>query len=313
MRIVVFGNSGSGKSTFARRLCQSHGLAHLDLDEIVWEPGLVAVPRPAEAVQASLQSFLTDKASWVIEGCYGELVAAASAHCTELLFLNPGLVACLANNRRRDWEPHKYESKDAQDAMLENLQRWVAGYYQREDPWSYQAHRRLFDAFPGPKRERLIRQAQPADVADMQRIRRAVRENKLSEPGRITDADCVAALDALGRSWVAVEGGEVVAFASGYTAGSVWALFVHPDHEGRGWGQALHAHVVDWLWSLGHSRLWLTTGAGTRAEQFYLARGWRPRGLDPGGDLRLELERPGDDQPGRQAPVQQALKSEDPE
>jgi hypothetical protein len=33
------------------------------------------------------------------------------------------------------------------------LQEWVAGYYQRDDAWSYQAHREVFDAFAGTKVE----------------------------------------------------------------------------------------------------------------------------------------------------------------
>lgn len=37
--------------------------------------------------------------------------------------------------------------------MLANLQAWVSGYYQREDAWSYHAHRRIFDAFGGRKTE----------------------------------------------------------------------------------------------------------------------------------------------------------------
>lgn len=153
MRILVFGNSGSGKSTLARRLVAEHGLAHLDLDTIVWEPGEVAARRADADIHASLEGFLSAEPRWVIEGCYGELVQAASAHCTELVFLNPGLDVCLEHNRRRPWEPHKYASKEAQDEMLENLQAWVAGYYERSDQWSYHAHRRLFDAFGGPKRE----------------------------------------------------------------------------------------------------------------------------------------------------------------
>ena len=155
MRVLVFGNSGSGKSTLAANLAGQHGLAHLDLDCIVWEPGQVAVQRSTDAIAASLASFISRHHDWVIEGCYGELVAAASSHCTELVFLNPGLEACLENNRRRPWEPHKYASQEAQDAMLENLQAWVAGYYQRQDRWSYHAHRQIFDSFPGPKSERL--------------------------------------------------------------------------------------------------------------------------------------------------------------
>src|SRR6185503_14519636 len=50
MRILVFGNSGSGKTTLARALAAAHGLAHLDLDSVVWEPGQIAVQRPADAI-----------------------------------------------------------------------------------------------------------------------------------------------------------------------------------------------------------------------------------------------------------------------
>jgi ABC-type dipeptide/oligopeptide/nickel transport system ATPase subunit len=88
MRVLVFGNSGSGKTTYALALAHRYSLAHLDLDSIVWEP-------------------------------------------------------------------HKYSSLEQQHAMLENLQAWVAAYYTRSDPWSYQAHRRIFDAHRGAKVEYL--------------------------------------------------------------------------------------------------------------------------------------------------------------
>lgn len=155
MKVVVFGNSGSGKSTFAKQLALEHGLAHLDLDSIVWEPGKIAVQRPTAAIAASLATFVAEQSNWVIEGCYGDLVQAASVHCTELIFLNPGLKTCLEHNRTRPWEPHKYASKAEQDQMLENLQAWVVDYYVRQDQWSYHAHRRIFDSFAGRKSERL--------------------------------------------------------------------------------------------------------------------------------------------------------------
>lgn len=153
MKVLVYGNSGSGKSSCARALAARHRLAHLDLDTIVWKPGKIAVPREPEAVMAALADFIAPQPAWVIEGCYGELVQAASAHCTKLVFLNPGLAACLANNLRRPWEPHKYATAVEQDAMLPNLQAWVAGYYERDDAWSYQAHRAIFQAHAGDKVE----------------------------------------------------------------------------------------------------------------------------------------------------------------
>ena len=123
----------------------------------------------------------------------------------------------------------------------------------------------------------------------MHRIRLAVRENTLSDPHRITESDYLAALDELGRTWVVEVDGEVVGFATGYKNGSIWALFVHPEHEGRGYGKTLHSTAVSWLWSLGHDRIWLTTGADTRAERFYTSQGWRSCGTVAGGDIRLEL------------------------
>jgi adenylate kinase family enzyme len=41
-RILVMGSSGSGKSTFARRLSAITGLPMVSLDALFWEPGWVA-------------------------------------------------------------------------------------------------------------------------------------------------------------------------------------------------------------------------------------------------------------------------------
>jgi adenylate kinase family enzyme len=153
MKILIFGNSGSGKSTYAQRLAQTHDLAHLDLDSIVWEPGKIAVQRAPDLIARLLQDFIATNATWVIEGCYGELVEAASHASSQMVFLNPGLDACIANNLNRPWEPHKYSSLERQNTMLANLQAWVAGYYERDDSWSYRTHRKIFDDFTGAKIE----------------------------------------------------------------------------------------------------------------------------------------------------------------
>jgi GNAT superfamily N-acetyltransferase len=89
----------------------------------------------------------------------------------------------------------------------------------------------------------------------------------------------------------------VVAFAIGNAAnGNVWALFVHPEHEGRGHGRRLHDTMVSWLWDAGLQRLWLTTEPGTRAQRFYQAAGWQLTDTTIGGELRYELSRrPGPD------------------
>jgi GNAT superfamily N-acetyltransferase len=136
----------------------------------------------------------------------------------------------------------------------------------------------------------MLRRAVAADYAGMHRVRVAVKENRLSSPDRITQADYIDAMEASGRSWIIESDGEIIAFASAMHTGNVWALFVHPDHAGRGHGKALHNIMIAWCRSRGLSRLWLSTAPDTRAERFYIAQGWRRSGTMEGEDIRLERD-----------------------
>jgi adenylate kinase family enzyme len=150
-RIVLLGNSGSGKTTTARALQREHGLAHLDLDRIAWaEPG-ERLPL-AESV-AALYEFAREHEAWVVEGSYAGLVQAALPLCTDFWFLNPGVDVCVANCEARPWEPEKYASGREQDARLPFLLDWVRSYGHRDDEYGRAQHRALYAAFDGPKRE----------------------------------------------------------------------------------------------------------------------------------------------------------------
>jgi GNAT superfamily N-acetyltransferase len=139
-----------------------------------------------------------------------------------------------------------------------------------------------------------LREARRTDVAAIQRIRGAVRENRLTSR-TISDEEVVEAIEQTGCGWVVESQGAVVAFAIGNaTDGSVWALFVDPDHEGRGYGRRLHDAMIAWFWSQGHARLWLSTEPGTRAESFYRRAGWQDMGLLPSGERQFELTRSAD-------------------
>ena len=133
-----------------------------------------------------------------------------------------------------------------------------------------------------------IRQAVAGDIAAIQRVRRVVRENRLVSTV-ITDEDVLESIERTGRGWVVEADGEVVAFAIGNaTNGNIWALFVDPDHQRRGFGRMLHDTMIDWLRSRGVERLWLTTEPGTRAQKFYEAAGWQFRGVTSQGEHRYE-------------------------
>ena len=106
------------------------------------------------------------------KGCYAELARAALAYSPLLLFLDPGVEACLENCRSRPWEPHKYASKREQDERLAFLLDWVRDYDARDGDLSRAAHERLFGAYDGPK-QRVTTTVDVARVDDLIGTRKA--------------------------------------------------------------------------------------------------------------------------------------------
>src|SRR5574343_1465976 len=95
----------------------------------------------------------------------------------------------------------------------------------------------------------LLRQALRSDIPGMHRVRRAVRENPLTSDV-IREEHYIPAIEDTGCGWVIEdqESGEVLAFAVGNAqTGNIWALFVDPAHEGRGFGRRLQTEMVTWL------------------------------------------------------------------
>jgi GNAT superfamily N-acetyltransferase len=124
----------------------------------------------------------------------------------------------------------------------------------------------------------------------MHELRLAVRENRLADPLKVQPADYQRLLSGQGLGWVVEHEGRIVAFAiADVLERNVWALFVRPGFEGRGFGRTLHDTMLAALFATDLGPLWLSTEAGTRAERFYRAAGWREVGREPSGEIRFEM------------------------
>ena len=136
----------------------------------------------------------------------------------------------------------------------------------------------------------MLRQATAQDWPEVMELRLSVRENRLSDPGRVTQAMYDDYITSNGRGWVAELDGRIAGFCIAARDGEVWALFVRPGFEGRGLGQVLMEACVAWLAAQGVGEAVLETGAGTRAERFYRRFGWRETGRTRGDVIfRLPL------------------------
>jgi len=152
-RIVIFGNSGSGKSTLAKDYVSKFGLSHLDLDTLAWQDTFPPTRLPLKDSAAAIEQFITANPTWVIEGCYSDLLRLVVKQANEMIFLNSGVETCINNCRNRSWEPHKYPSAEHQNRNLDRLIDWVREYPTRDDEFSLKSHQLIFDEFIGKKRE----------------------------------------------------------------------------------------------------------------------------------------------------------------
>ncbi|MFV0544224.1 MAG: AAA family ATPase [Marinicella pacifica] len=151
-KILIFGNSGSGKTTLAKSLCQSQGFVHLDLDTLAWEETQPPVRKSLSASKKDIDQFIKTNDSWVIEGCYTDLLELAEPHSNEIIFMNLSIEMCILNAKSRPWEPHKYKSKQAQDNNLNMLIDWISQYTNRDDTFSLLAHQNFYNNYSGKKR-----------------------------------------------------------------------------------------------------------------------------------------------------------------
>ena len=150
-KVVIFGNSGSGKSTLARELADSRGLTHLDLDTLAWKASMPPERMAIEDSKIGIDAFINQNAGWVIEGCYSDLLELVVPIANEIIFLDLPVEDCVINAKNRPWEPHKYESKEAQDSNLNMLIEWISRYDDRDDTFSRAAHETIYRNYPGQK------------------------------------------------------------------------------------------------------------------------------------------------------------------
>lgn len=136
----------------------------------------------------------------------------------------------------------------------------------------------------------IFREAVIQDIKQIQVVRNAVKENTLSDPALVSDADCEEFITRRGKGWVCEVDGQIAGFAiADLQDSNIWALFVHPDFEKKGIGKALQKVMLSWYFSAGKQEVWLGTAPGTRAEQFYATTGWRRNGLHGKNEVKFEM------------------------
>lgn len=136
----------------------------------------------------------------------------------------------------------------------------------------------------------IFREARISDIPQIQIVRHSVKENILSDPSLVTDRDCEEFITVRGKGWVCEVDGKVVGLSiADLKENNIWALFVTPEHEGKGIGKQLHKEMLNWYFGQTKEKVWLGTAPNTKAEEFYRISGWKEVGVHGKGEIKFEM------------------------
>ena len=91
-KIIIIGCSGSGKSTFARKLHDVTGMPIYHLDNLFWKADRTHISR--DEFDARLNEYM-QKDSWIIDGDYSRTYEMRIAACDTVIFLDYGEAVCM--------------------------------------------------------------------------------------------------------------------------------------------------------------------------------------------------------------------------
>ena len=135
----------------------------------------------------------------------------------------------------------------------------------------------------------ILREATIDDIDNYMLVRMAVKENILSNPSLVTKEDNIDYLTKYGKGWVCEIENKIVGFSIvGLTQRNVWALFVHPEFEGKGIGKKLHDIMINWYFKQTKEKIWLGTEQNTKAEAFYKKNGWTSVGVNGTDEIKFD-------------------------
>lgn len=148
-RIVIVGNSGSGKTFLANQISHYFGKV-FHFDSFFWEPGGFNKKRPKEVVARELVE-ISEMDGWVVEGVFGELAELFINRATCLIWLDMNWETCQKNLLLRGSESSRQlEPQKAEENFL-ILIGWASKYWERTNSRSYTGHKKIFDVFPRSK------------------------------------------------------------------------------------------------------------------------------------------------------------------
>jgi adenylate kinase family enzyme len=149
MKIVITGNSGSGKTWLARKIAP-HESKIIHLDTIFWEPGGFDKKRWQREIDNLISQNVNHK-EWIAEGVFGELINRFMYEASIFILLDMPWELCRKRLENRGSESKKHMCRTQSSEGLKKLNDWAQQYYERTNLTSKFGRQQLFEPFKGTK------------------------------------------------------------------------------------------------------------------------------------------------------------------
>lgn len=147
-RIVILGNSGSGKSYLSGVLSSALELTRISLDDICWEPGGYFKRRSDELVETELLDF-SKKKNWIVEGVYGNFAEVLLSRSNLLVWLDIDPDFCAESVSKRGFDNIPWMDTDVK---IRGYLNHIRSYKKNSGPMSHSYHSDVFKKFDGLKK-----------------------------------------------------------------------------------------------------------------------------------------------------------------
>ena len=84
-RILIYGVTGSGKTTLAKRLAEATGIEWHSVDDLTWEPGWVEVPGDEQRRRIRQ---ICEQPDWILDAAYGKWLDVPLEHAQLIVALD---------------------------------------------------------------------------------------------------------------------------------------------------------------------------------------------------------------------------------
>jgi len=149
-KIIIIGNSGSGKTWLGKKMATVLGILHTSLDTIFWEPGGFNRKRNDVEIETDLKR-IQDSESWLVEGVFGHLVDPLLPFSDGLIYMDMPWEECRNNLLNRGSESSRQLDPMKAEENFQALLKWASAYETRDSKASKKYHGLLFGRFSGER------------------------------------------------------------------------------------------------------------------------------------------------------------------